>query len=83
MKQIKFLILAILFLGCTKEDPIETPPAQCNCGVIANDGITGSCYWLEIISDCSGNKKQFCFDQNVWMDNHVGDHFCVTNESGW
>ena len=82
MKQIKILLLAALLLGCKKEEPIETP-TQCNCGIIANDGITGSCYWLEITSDCSGNKKQFCFDQSVWMDAHPGEHFCVTTESGW
>ena len=56
---------------------------ECNCGTIANDGITDDCYWLEIRSDCSQNKKQFCFDQDIWFDNHPGDHFCVTNETGW
>ncbi len=61
---------------------------NCNCGTIANDGIDtnpdgSSCYWLEIRSECSGNKKKFCFDQDVWMNNYVGSNFCVTNQPGW
>jgi hypothetical protein len=62
--------------SCKKDEP-------CNCGTIANDGIDGTCYWLEIRNDCSGNKKKFCFDQDVWMNNHVGDNFCVTNQGEW
>ncbi len=54
------LILALAMIitvsSCTKDEP-------CNCGTIANDGIDGSCYWLEIRNECSGNKKKFCFDQ--------------------
>lgn len=69
--------VAMMFTSCTKEDE------QCNCGTIANDGINGSCYWLEIRNDCSGNKKTFCFDQDVWMDAYVGSHFCVTNQGEW
>lgn len=77
------LIVGVLFLAsCQKEEE------QCNCGTIANDGIStnadGSyCYWLEIRNDCSGNKKQFCFDQDVWSNNYVGDHFCVSNVTSW
>lgn len=77
MKQI--LVLLLLCVGmasCQKEE-------NCNCGTIANDGITDDCYWLEIRSDCSGNKKKFCFDQDVWFTNYVGDHFCVTNQPDW
>jgi hypothetical protein len=72
------VLIGILFLmqSCGKDEP-------CNCGVIANDGIDGTCYWLEIRNDCSGNKKKFCFDEDVWMDNNVGENFCVTNESEW
>jgi hypothetical protein len=62
--------------SCKKDEP-------CNCGTIANDGIDGTCYWLEIRNDCSGNKKKFCFDQDVWMNNQVGDNFCVTNQGEW
>jgi len=71
------LIVLTVISGCTKEEE------ECNCGVIANDGIDNGCYWLEIRSDCTGNKKEFCFDQDVWLDSHVGDRFCVTNEIGW
>jgi hypothetical protein len=82
MKKIKMLFIAmvsmLILTGCQKED--VTP---CNCGTIANDGIDNGCYWLEIRSDCSGNKKRFCFDQDVWLDSYVGERFCVTNETGW
>lgn len=74
------VILTIGLVGCNKE---ETQHQQCNCGVITNDGINGSCYWLEIRNDCSGNKKTFCFDQGVWMNAYVGDNFCVTNQTQW
>jgi len=77
MKKLIFcLAVATAFLSsCSKE--------ECNCGVIANDGITDGCYWLEIRNSCSNNKKKFCFDQDIWQNNHVGDNFCVTNETGW
>lgn len=72
-----FLTLMILTLiSCAKEEP-------CNCGTIANDGIDGDCYWLQIRNDCSGNKKKFCFDQDVWMNAFVGENFCVTNQPEW
>ena len=72
-------IMIATLISCTKED------INCNstCGVIANDGITDGCYWLEIRNDCSNNKKKFCFDQDVWMDAYVGSHFCVTNQGQW
>jgi len=69
-------MLVVSFTSCQKDE-------DCNCGTIANDGIDGDCYWLEVRSDCSDNVKRFCFDQDVWFDNHPGDHFCVTNETGW
>lgn len=72
-----FLIaLAFSIQSCEKDKP-------CNCGTIANDGIDGDCYWLEIRNECSDNKKKFCFDRDVWMNNQVGEHFCVTNETEW
>jgi len=84
MKNIKVLMIALIvcFISCKKDEAPE-PPQQCNCGVIANDGITNGCYWLEIRNDCSGNKKSFCFDEDVWMNNFVGDRFCVSNVSSW
>ena len=76
MKKLIFcLAVATAFLSSCKK--------ECNCGVIANDGITNGCYWLEIRNNCSNNKKQFCFDQDIWMNNQVGDNFCVTNSTGW
>lgn len=58
---------------------------DCSCGIITNDGIDSmtNCYWLEIKNDCSGNYKRFCFSYDVWFNNYVGDHFCVTNVSSW
>ena len=79
MKKLMMIImLAIGLVSCNKEED-----KQCNCGTIANDGITGTCYWLEIRNDCSGNKKTFCFDQDVWMDAYVGSNFCVSNQAPW
>jgi hypothetical protein len=90
MKKLKIMMMALMmcsvFTSCSKdEDEINQ---NCNCGTIANDGIDtnpdgSSCYWLEIRSECSGNKKKFCFDQDVWMNSPVGNNFCVTNQSGW
>ena len=80
-------LISIMSIGCKKEEELtpNNPPPQCKCGVITDDGINSqtNCYWLEIQSDCSGNKKSFCFSQNVWMSSYVGTRFCVTNEPGW
>ena len=75
------IVLTVLLLGCTDETPSKSE--DCSCGTIANDGIDGDCYWLEIRNDCSGNKKKFCFDEDIWMNGHPGDHFCVTNQPSW
>ena len=78
-KTIMFMgIIAIMLFSCKKEE-------ECNCGTIANDGIDSAtnCYWLEIRNECSGNKKKFCFDQDIWTNNFVGDRFCVTNVTSW
>jgi len=84
MKKILVLLLAIALVSC-KKDEIEQSNDQCNCGTIANDGIDSAtnCYWLEIRNECSGNKKKFCFDEDVWMNNYVGDRFCVSNVTSW
>lgn len=74
------MLVASILVACKKE---EEEQKQCNCGTIANDGIDNGCYWLEIRNDCSGNKKTWCFDQDVWMNSPVGSHFCVTNETSW
>jgi hypothetical protein len=52
MKQIKILLLAALLLGCKKEEPIETPPPQCNCGIMAiksNSALTKVYGWMHIL----------------------------------
>ena len=74
-------------LSCKKEEeePETQTNQQCNCGIIANDGIDSAtnCYWLEIRNECSGNKKKFCFDEDIWTNNYVGDRFCVSNVTSW
>ena len=81
----KKLIIAIALFSATltscKKEDITCEPTS--CGAIVNDGITNGCYWLEIENDCSGNKKKFCFDQDIWTNNFVGDRFCVTNVTSW
>ena len=82
-KLILFAATLLMLTACTKEEEEE-----CNCGVITDDEITtnvdGSyCYSLEIRNDCSNNKKTWCFDYDVWLENNVGESFCVTNVSRW
>tara|TARA_B100001758_G_C17797315_1_gene297785 strand:+ start:21 stop:272 length:252 start_codon:yes stop_codon:yes gene_type:complete len=75
-----FLILPLLFSSCAKED--------CNCGVITNDEIIinsdfSTTYTLSIRNDCSNNIETFIFDYDIWLNNQVGDEFCVTNVDEW
>ena len=78
-KTILFIMLvASVLVACKKEEE-----QKCNCGTVANDGVDNGCYWLEIRNSCSGNKKTWCFDQDVWMNAPVGSDFCVTNEPSW
>jgi len=76
-KVILILAAAVFLASCSKETE------KCNCGIIANDGIDNGCYWLEIRNNCSGNKKTWCFDQDLWMSSYVGEEFCVTNVDSW
>jgi hypothetical protein len=73
-----FALVSIGLTGCEKE-------CSSSCGTIANDGIdlNTNCYWLEVRNECSGNKKKFCFDEDVWMENYVGEHFCVSGVAPW
>ena len=93
MKNLIFILSTFVLLSSCSKDEDPTPTTSnnkpCNCGTIANDGIdtdpnnNTTCYWLEIRNDCSGNKKKFCFDQDVWMKSYVGSNFCVTNQTSW
>tara|TARA_B110000285_G_C14868201_1_gene487875 strand:- start:133 stop:363 length:231 start_codon:yes stop_codon:yes gene_type:complete len=76
MKKLLFSLSVVFALSSCSEK-------ECNCGTIANDGIDGECYWLEIRNSCSENKKTFCFDQDVWQEAYVGESFCVTGEESW
>lgn len=71
-------LITMVLLSCKKENTCTS-----NCGTIINDGIDNNCFWLEIQNDCSKNNKIFCFDEYTWMNNYVGDSFCVTNEPTW
>ncbi len=73
-------VISLLFISCTKEEL-----KKCNCGTVANDGIdiNPECYWLEIRNDCTGNKKKFCFDEDIWLQYSPGEKICVTNQSQW
>jgi len=89
MKNLKVMIMTLMMCltmfitSCEKEEIEKEEIKPCNCGTIANDGIDNGCYWLEIRNDCSGNKKKFCFDQDVWMNAYVGTNLCVANEPQW
>lgn len=81
MKKMLLSLCVVALVACKKDEP-------CNCGTITNDGVTtnldgSTCYWLEIRNECSGNKKTWCFDGDVWFDANVGEDFCVTNEPSW
>lgn len=84
-KSVLVLGLVTMGLSSCKKEEIQPTAQNCNtsCGVIINDGIDNGCYWLEIQNECSGNNKVFCFDENTWQNNYVGDSFCVTNEPSW
>lgn len=82
MKYLIFIFAIVLFSSCKKEEE------KCNCGIITQDGVSSnadgtSCYWLEVRSNCSNNKKTWCFDYDVWFDANLGEEFCVTNETSW
>lgn len=88
------LTVVVGLLSCEKEEDERSTnssssssnnSSNCTCGIIANDGIdtATNCYWLEIRNECSGNKKKFCFDEDVWTNNFVGDRFCVYNVKPW
>ena len=83
MKKVLLILLltTAIFSGCSNETTTPSSNSNCNCGTIANDGIDEDCYWLEIRNSCSGNKKIFCFDQDIWIDAYVGENFCVANQS--
>ena len=84
MKKVLFIALTIALFSCKKDSPEPSKSnKECNCGTVANDGIDGDCYWLEVRNQCSDNKKRWCFDQDIWSTAYVGSHFCVTNVTSW
>jgi hypothetical protein len=83
MKKLIFALLILSAASCKKDNPEPSSTKECNCGIVTNDGIDGTCYWLEIKNHCSGNKKVWCFDQATWTSAPVGSNFCVTNVTEW
>lgn len=87
MRKILILVMFVSFLSCKKEEnePNHSGNSNCTCGVITDDGydVLTDCFWLEVRNDCTDNKKRFCFDQDVWMSNFVGDPFCVYGVDPW
>ena len=79
----KKIIYAVIFIICFASCKKDKQEVDCNCGTISNEGIDGTCYWFEVRNKCSGNKKTWCFDQDIWENNSPGDHFCVTNVNSW
>ena len=77
-------VSALTLASCEKDEELITPQntSNCTCGTIVNDEIT-NCYTLSIRNECSGVVKRFCFDQQVWFNNYVGDYVCVSNVQPW
>jgi hypothetical protein len=80
-KLVTVVLLTVTMFACQKDKP-------CNCGVITDDAIefdaNGDIYYsLTIKNDCSDNLGKYYFSQDVWMNNYVGNNFCVTNVSSW
>jgi hypothetical protein len=80
MKKLLYLTMLGALLSLTA---CEKEPKDCNCGRIVDDGITGTCYWVDIRSKCSGNVKRFCLSKGDWMNAHAGSDYCITNSTGW
>ena len=71
-------MLVIALTSCTKEEDYYGSSDDCSCGKIANDGITGDTYWIEVRNNCSGNKKRVTMDADLWMDAHIGETRCYS-----
>lgn len=78
MKKLLFSIIIMSIVSCSKDE-------SCNCGTIKNDGvdIANNCHWIEIENECSGNRKSFCIDEDIWWDANPGENFCITNIDSW
>jgi hypothetical protein len=72
------LAFALVLTSCRKDDDYYYSSDNCNCGKISNDGITGNSYWIEVRNNCSGNKKRFTMDADLWMNAHIGDMRCYS-----
>lgn len=85
MKKLFLTLLTVLatLTSCEKdEEVIPQNTSSCTCGTITDDEIT-NCYTLSVRNECSGNVKTFCFDQDVWFNNYVGNYFCISNVQPW
>lgn len=84
--------LLILFglSSCYKEDPVEpkygnpsTTPINCNCGIIIDDPIISSAYYLTVNNNCTGNTQTFSVSYSVWLNGYVGEDICFSNIQSW
>jgi len=64
----QLILLAALFTLASCEKEYESVTTSCECGTIANDGISGDSYWIEVRNNCTSNKKRFYMDQDLWMN---------------
>lgn len=71
----KLIILALVFVSCEKE------PTDCNCGYITADNVED--YSVTIQNVCTNNYKTFTLNPEDWMNAHVGERYCITNEPAW
>ena len=71
------IAMAIILLSSCEKESIET---DCGCGKISNDGVTQGQYWIEVRNNCTSNKKIVYMDADLWMDAHVGEARCYTEQ---
>ena len=90
---IRTLISLFILLGlssCSKEEPIDpkygnpsTTPINCNCGMIVDDPIISSTYYLTVSNNCSGNDQTFSVSYSVWFNGNIGEDICFNNIQSW
>jgi hypothetical protein len=83
MRKITLTLLTITALiSCSKEEETTPINQNCNCGIIANDGINNNGNWIEVRNNCSSNKTTVYLDSDRWMNAHIGNSYCP-NIGNW
>lgn len=82
-----FALGALVTVSSCKKDDETTPQENCNCGLVTEDdnGTTNGDSWysIDIRNSCTDNVKTFYLTQGDWVNAHVGNDFCITNETSW